>query len=267
MAVNLNLSRLLKLIRKQWIENARIYLLSTLALAGILSLVFIFWLFNGSLSFNEETLYVIFTIGLYIGGVVFASMSFNMLTDKRKGVYWLGFPASHLEKLLTVIFFNLVVFTVVYSLCFYLIKTLAVSYLKGMMAANPLYSYHLADSGGFMEVFPNFLYGFVAIQAFYVLGSIYFSRFTFIMTTVIGIALVFIFMWFTISLINNNIPDGFKWDGFYVKKYEGDIGTDGGFYKYQLPALAFSTLLFLLKFIWAPVFWLITYFRLKEKEI
>jgi hypothetical protein len=118
-----------------------------------------------------------------------------------------------------------------------------------------------------MNVFPNFLYGFFAVQSLYLLGSIYFSRFSFIITTVIGVALLFLFIWLSITLIKTSLPEGFNWDGLSVTKYEIKGGTEGGLYKYQLPALAFSTLLFLAKFIWAPVFWLITWFRLKEKEI
>ena len=271
MTANFNFLRLLKLIRKQWIENARIFFLSTLALIGILALVFIFWLVTGGRYYSEETLYIIYIFGLYIAGAIFASTSFSMLSDKRQGVYWLGFPASHLEKLLTVLFFNLVVFTIVYSLCFFGIKLVAVTYLQSLKAGDPtMYFYQHVDfrsNSGFMNVFPNFLYGFFAVQSFYLLGSIYFSRFSFIITTVIGIALLFLFMWLSISLIKNNLPDGFNFDGFSVSKFENKRETDGGIYKYQLPTLALSTLLFLAKFIWAPVFWLITWFRLRETEI
>ena len=271
MTANFNFFRLLKLIRKQWIENARIYFLSTLALIGILALIFIFWLVTGGHHYDEENLYVIFIIGLYIAGAVFASTSFSMLAEKRQGVYWLGFPASHLEKLLTVLFFNLVVFTIVYSLCFFLIKTIAVTYLHSLIAENPLkYSYRLVDlksENGLMSVFPNFLYGFFAVQSFYLLGSIYFSRFSFIITTVIGVAMFLLFMWFTISLITNSLPDGFNFGGSYVSKFGKESGTDGGSYRYPLPVLLLGTLSFLAKFVWAPVFWLITWFRLKEKEI
>ena len=271
MTANFNFLRLLKLIRKQWIENARIYFLSTLALIGILALVFIFWLVTGGRYYSEETLYIIYIFGLYIAGAIFASTSFSMLAEKRQGVYWLGFPASHLEKLLTVLFFNLVVFTIVYSLCFFGIKLVAVTYLQSLKAGDPtMYFYQLVDfrsNSGFMNVFPNFLYGFFAVQSFYLLGSIYFSRFSFIITTVVGIAFIFLFMWLSISLINNNLPSGFSWDGLYVSKFENRNGTDGGWSKYQLPVLLFGTLTFLAKFICAPVFWLITWFRLKETEI
>lgn len=272
MTANFNFPRLVKLILKQWIENARIYMFSTLAIIGILGLVFIFWIAMAGNDYQEETLYIIFTFGIYTAGSVFASMSFGMLTEKRRGIYWLGFPASHLEKLLTVIFFNLIVFTIIYSLCFFLIKTLAVAYVHKLVATDSYkYSYQLAyskNSGSFMEVFPNFIYGFFAAQAFYMLGSVYFSRFSFVMTTVTGVALIFIFMWFNVSLFKHELPTGFFWNGLDVTKYYNKKG--GGlsdYHTYQLPFILLIPISFLVKFIWAPVFWLITWFRLKEKEI
>jgi hypothetical protein len=268
MTANFSFSRLLQLIRKQWIENSRIYLLSTLALIGILGLVITFWIVSSNNDFNEQTLYIIFIFGIYITGAVFASTSFGMLSEKEKGAYWLGFPASHLEKMLTVLFFNVVVFTVVYAICFFVLKTIAISYVHNLVAQKPqFYKFYLVNwksENGFASGFPYFIYAFFAVQAFYILGSVYFSRFSFLLTTVIGAALIFLFMWFAISLLKHNLPPFYTWDGFNVRYMNWSNTKDK---IYQLPSLAANTLPFLLKFIWAPVFWLITWFRLKEKEI
>src|SRR5258708_21850858 len=60
--------RLLQLIRKQWIENSRFYLLSSLALVGMLALVFAFWISGSMPDYHEEITYVIFLFGLFITG-------------------------------------------------------------------------------------------------------------------------------------------------------------------------------------------------------
>ncbi len=137
MTTTFSFPRLLQLIRKQWFENSRLYLFSTLALLGMLGLVIIFWIMSGGKNYSEDNLYIIFLFGLFIAGSVFASMSFSMLGNKEKGTYWLAFPASHLEKLLCMIFYNAIVFTLVYCICFFLVKTLAITYVSALVADDP----------------------------------------------------------------------------------------------------------------------------------
>ena len=137
MTTTFSFSRLLQLIRKQWFENSRLYIFSILALLGILGLVMIFWVITDGPHYSEDSLYIIFLFGLFIAGSVFASMSFSMLGNKERGTYWLAFPASHLEKLICMIFYNVVVFTVVYCACFFLLKSMAVTYVNSFVAGNP----------------------------------------------------------------------------------------------------------------------------------
>ena len=96
MTTTFSFSRLLQLIRKQWIENSRLYLFSVLALLGMLGLIMLFWVIADGKQYSEDSLYIIFVFGLFVAGAVFASMSFSMLGNKEKGTYWLAFPASHL---------------------------------------------------------------------------------------------------------------------------------------------------------------------------
>jgi hypothetical protein len=109
MSSTFSISRLGKLIVKQLFENSRLYIFSVLALFGLLSLVFAFWISATGPHFYEVGAYIIFLFGLFITGSVFASMSFNMLGSKDKGIYWLGIPATHLEKLICTIFYSTIV--------------------------------------------------------------------------------------------------------------------------------------------------------------
>jgi len=292
MRATFSFSRFIQLIRKQWIENFRLYLFSVLALIGILGIVLIFWMSSDN-NFKEETLYIIFTFGMYIAGGVFASMSFSMLGEKDKGTFWLGLPASHLEKLLCTIFYNLIVFTLVYCACFFMLKTLAITYIQNLIAVNPTkYHYSLMDwndKNGFNNVLPFFMYSFFAVQAFYLMGSVYFSRFSFVLTTVVGVALFGGFIWYAFSLSKIMIPSRFDWqfktyvDDRWIHKisntpndnnfnrYQLSDNTfilgDYTFNRYQLSNMFIDVLSFLIKFIWAPVFWIAAWYRLKEKEI
>jgi hypothetical protein len=267
MTTTFSFPRLLQLIRKQWIENARLYLFSVLALLGLLGLIIIFWIISGGRNYNEDALYIIFVFGLFISGAVFASMSFSPLGNKEKGTYWLSFPASHLEKLVTMIFYNVIVFTAAYCLCFFLVKSLAVAYVNGLVAENPsTYSLRRSEWGSthsFLQVVPYFLYAFFAVQAFYLLGSAYFSRYSFVVTTIAGSVLIFLFFWYSAELIQSGLHS-YSFNGATVRKYTDDYNA---YHEYKLSSVITTSLEIFAKFIWAPVFWVVAWFRLKEKEI
>src|SRR5258707_14494426 len=103
----------------------------------MLAVVFAFWISASRPDYHEEITYVIFLFGLFITGAVFASTTFNMLGNKDKGVYWLGFPASHLEKLLCSLFYTTIVFSMVYAISFFLVKAAAVMVSMPIVAAHP----------------------------------------------------------------------------------------------------------------------------------
>ena len=215
-----SLSRLEKLITKQFFENARLYTYSVLALAGLLALAFAFWIATGKPDFHEEATYVIFLFGLFIAGSVFASMSLSMLGSKDKGTYWLGVPATHLEKLVCTIFYTTIAFTAIYCLCFFTIKWLAIIAIKELVKENPSLSYiqmSESNSGGFARAIPYFMYGFFAVQALYLLGSVYFSRYTFVVTTVIGSVIIFAFAYF-LTRIHDGMLGPVNWNMVSVKK-------------------------------------------------
>ena len=267
MTTTFSFSRLLQLIRKQWIENSRLYLYSVLALLGLLGLIMIFWVISDGQHYSEDSLYIIFLFGLFIAGAVFASMSFSMLGNKEKGTYWLAFPASHLEKLLCMIFYNVIVFTIVYCACFFLLKSAAVGYVNSLVAEYPgKYTFRRSvwDSNrSFLGVVPYFLYAFFAVQAFYLLGSVYFSRYTFVITTIAGSALIFLFSYYSIELTQGTFH-GYSWNGDHLRKYSGDYNT---YQRYSLSPWVSDLFWFFVKYIWAPVFWVVAWYRLKEKQI
>jgi hypothetical protein len=267
MTTTFSFPRLLQLVRKQWIENSRLYLFSVLALLGMLGIIMIFWVISDGRHYSEDSLYVIFLFGLYIAGTVFASMSFSMLGNKEKGTYWLAFPASHLEKLLCMIFYNVIVFTIIYCACFFLIKSAAIAYVSSLIAENPE-TYTLRRSvwdsnRSFLGIISYFIYGFFAVQAFYLLGSVYFSRYSFVITTIIGSVLIFAFVYYAAELAQSFFNQH-GWNGDHLRKYSDDFST---YERYELAPWISGALALFVKFIWAPVFWVVAWFRLKEKQI
>ena len=70
--------RLSLLIRKQWAENSRFYGLASLAMLGVMSMVFIiFWILMDHPHYREDQTVVIYFIGLFLVGCLFASTAFS----------------------------------------------------------------------------------------------------------------------------------------------------------------------------------------------
>lgn len=265
MTIDFSFPRLLQLIRRQWFENSRLYLFSVLALVGLTSLVFWVWAISGH-DYYEEVTYFIFLIGLFISGLVFASLSFSALSEKTKATYWISSPASHLEKLLCVIFYSTIAFTIVYCLIFFPIRSIAVSYVQNLVKENPrVFSFHPVNwTNSFDMVMKAFIYGYFAVQAFYLLGSVYFSRYAFILTTVVGATIIILFAYYTVELSESFFETGYSWQGTKVLGAE----QNGPYVRsYELPPFITGLLIFVFKFIWAPVFWVATWYRLKEKQV
>jgi len=267
MSSSFSFSRLGKLINKQLFENSRLYTFSVLALFGLLALIFAFYIAVGGPNYREENTWMIFLIGLFIAGTVFASMAFNMLDSKDKGIYWLGLPATHAEKLVCTIFYTTFCFTAVYCICFFVVKYFAVLFIVEYIKDKPRFSYtEMRDySKGFGEVIPYFLYTYFAIQAFYLLGAVYFSRYTFVVTTVVGAIIIFLFGYYITRIDHNMFEKGYSWELIGVERY--DVKEKGQYYLYSLSPGITSFLKYLVQFAWAPLFWLISWYRLKEKEM
>lgn len=270
MTTTFSFSRLIQLIRKHWFENSRLYFFSALALLGLMGLVFTFWVLTDGNNFHEDIAYLIFIGGIFITGAVFASMSFNMLGEKPKGTYWLSFPASHLEKLITVIFYTTIVFTLIYCACFFLVKTAADFYINDLVYRFPSkYTYRQSDfSGGFGELMFNTMCGFFAVQAFYIMGSVYFSKYSFVITTIIGALLIFLFVYYISELYSgNSFGSNLAWQGSRIVAIDTDNLMASTYKSYELSPFLKNLLEYSTRFIWAPVFWVVAWFRLKEKQI
>ncbi len=199
-------------------------------------------------------------------GAIFASTTFAMLGRKDKGIYWISFPASHLEKLLAVLFFNVIAFTLAYTLCFFLLKTITQFFIQIRIDNEPLkYRYNRmswSNENGLGAAVPYFLMGFFVVQAAYILGSASFKKFSFIITTIITAALVFLFILYVAKLGKGSF-NGYSFNLFDLKEYK-----ESGVYKeYIISPLLKEPILFFLKFLTAPFLWLTTWFKLKEKQI
>jgi hypothetical protein len=275
-------NRWLLLVRKHWSENKKKYLLGLLALTGIMIVWFVFnIIFNPYNSMDATIQYGTYYVGIFITGCLYGSTLFSELSSKSKGINYLAVPASHLEKVISTLLYGTVLFFLCYTVLFYFADIIMVKVSNAVSLSYwkkhypSLDNYHAREvvnvfwteqRAGRVEVniASIFLLSYIATQSAFILGSVYFEKFSFIKTTLALIAVWLIVLLFVDKVLGSWVPWGRFNDGFshYMVYGEGDTEKI-----IRLPEWVNTIVLFLLKYAFAPICWVVTYFRLKEKEI
>jgi len=283
------------LVGKHWSENRKKYTLSLIAIAGLLLLWFMVILItdgHGGINFSMQS--VTYFFGLFLCGCLYGSTLFAELGSKTRGLNFLVVPASHLEKLVCTLFYAVLVFFVCYTAIFYGVDILLVK-ASNAVGYNYWVKHHLpGNTFAPQQVFnvfaspnqrPNeqdfmlyFLFAYFVLQAAFILGSVYFTRFNFIKTVIACLLIAMAMTFIAGKLIAPILPPGSYYHGInsYQVYTTKNAASGDGIMIYSdavtdklvtLPEWISPVLLFLLQYAFAPLFWLATYFRLKEKEI
>jgi hypothetical protein len=272
-----DLNRWLLYISKQWNENKRRYLLSLGALAGLLVLWFSFiMLVNKWHPLHDRMQLVSYYVGLYLTGCLYASLIFSDLSDGPKGISYLLLPASLLEKLLTALLFGVILYLLCYTAVFYivdftmvkvsnaLISSMAAQEHQGPFPPQEVANVFVAKDFAGGDEFIFFLLGYFAILSIFLLGSVYFVKYNYIKTLIWGLIVFLVLVFFQHKIIESFMPPGNFFKPFTVYRvYDGDKGELG----VRVPEWISSILMILLKYCLPPALWVVTYFRLKEKEV
>ena len=269
-----NIQRFGLLLKRQWLEFGKIYLV---ILAVSLSIMITFYgfalwnpLFEGGnfrgrdLNFREP-LFLIFGF-LFLS--VISSSYFAHLGQKPKAIIDLLIPASTFEKFAAGIFFTAICAVASYAVLFYLTDLAFVAALKDMFNGKVDATAFDPETGRQIKSAHNIEYFFSKdsrdsflplyftpffVSSIFLLGSIYFNRFQYIKTAVS--VMIFAGVW---TYIIYNF-------GEWVMKGKvmvDDSGMNNHFSRGD-GELYGSLLIVVL----TVIFWSITYVRLKEKEV
>jgi hypothetical protein len=212
-------------------------------------------------------------------GCLFGSQVFSALNRKREAIQYLMVPASHLEKLLCGLLYGVVLFFVVYTLLFYLVDIPMVALAERIAKKAPPTFTHdgiLEQGPGVYDIFgggvrhiPNdaglyLLMFYFAVQAFFILGSIYFTRYSVLKTIIAGLLIGLLGSIFMGKVIETNLPAGWRMENLF-DWYRYDKSGEEQWVR--LPRGAKEFLTGIIKYSLPFIFWFITYFRLKEKEV
>lgn len=269
-------NRWLLYIGKHWNENKKKYLLSLGAIAGLLVLWCSFiMLINPRQPLKPDMQAITYYVGLILTGCLFASMMFSNLNEGATGIHFLLVPVSALEKLLCALLFSAVLFFISYTLIFYVVDFSMVKISNSIIETAAKRDHILAKTQEIINVFQTpreqgdnfyifFLIFFFGVQSAFLLGSVYFVKFNFIKTTVSVLVIFVAFMFLVHKLMHLFMPPGNFYEPFSVYRVWQPDNTQVAV---LLPVWISNILLFLFKYTLAPVFWVATYFRLKEKEV
>ncbi|MES2881881.1 MAG: hypothetical protein V4676_07025 [Bacteroidota bacterium] len=269
-----SLKRFSLLVVKHWADNKRRYALSILAFLGLLVTWFAFTMLTGfdNIPMGKAVQQITFFFSLFAVGTFFASQYFGHLGSRSKGINFLLVPASAFGKLLCSLLYTVLLFFVVFTAAYYLVNTLMVA------IANTL----PASSGGLakpsvVNVFKiilikfntdstiNFLLFFFSVQSAFLLGSIYFEKYSFIKTIITGFVagfILFCLMYFFNELL---LPEGDYPSGFFTTYVVHVDGVND--HLIEIPSWIGEVFRFLVMYGVAPFLWVVTYYRLKEKQV
>jgi hypothetical protein len=273
--------RWLMLVSSHWAEHRKRYLLTLLAIGGLITAWYSFLLMVDKFGpIDPFVQFSTFYCGIFFVGCFYASTIFSELGDKSRAIQYLSVPASHLEKLLCGILFGVVLFFLAYVVIFYLVDIPMVSLANRIVARE-----HQHWPGSFDPIPPSelldlwnskwapapdrkyhlFFFGYFAIQSAFLLGSVYFKRFSFIRTAVAVLVFWGVFVLFATKVVRNIVPDG--WNTYDLIKWIDTKDNNTNFRFVTLPTAFENILIFCVQYSIPPIFWIITYVRLKEKEV
>ena len=249
-----SIKRILLLMQKTAYENAKLVLIG---LVTVFSFFSVFLFLNGLDDGDAwEKMQVFYVVGFIISGIFISGMAFTNLRTKEKTMSYLTLPASTLEKFISELLLTTVGFIVIYTAIFYVFNF--VVYLIGSSFNLHANIINLFD----MEVLEGFMY-YVILQSIFLAGAATFRKvplfFTIFTVFVAGIVIMIFVM--IISLGFKEYIESSDIVNFQFNGSDYDIEADmKNHFLVRYPKFMFY-------YLTAPIFWLVTYFKLKEKEV
>lgn len=254
MNTTFNFSRLGLLIRRYFIENRN----KELMYWGILTLVF-------CLNHNVDSARML----IFIMGFIFAAKQFKIFNYTPGGMHYLLIPATHLEKLVANILLSTVYFFTMIMIAYSIGNIIGTNLLNMLFNVSAplswdMFSFNNTNAVGnnipFMQGNPfiGMIVTFLIIQSTFLLGSVYFKR------SSTGRTMLSIFAVFLVLGII---------ELFLFKFIFGRISMYGNMLSFDLISENSPTLIIIgqiykiIGYLLIPFLWLVTYFRLKEKQV
>lgn len=233
------------LIKKKFIENKSTTIYEVIGIVAVLCFIMGFIALTGR-GIDLNTMSGLFGLGLIVLGIIYADRAFSETKSKSKGMLYLLTPASRFEKLLLAIFYTSVFFPIGYFVVFnvvYELFSLIFTGKTGGLVYMPFDNH--------VSVFCKYL----IYQSVYMLGSIWFGKRSLLKTTAVIVFFYIVLFLIVAFMLNMNLLKSLYDDSIpsISIRMSNEIFT-GEWLHYLL-------------WLFPPFFWVVTYFRLSEKQI
>lgn len=258
------------LVLKHGADNKKRYGLSVLAFIGLLITWFVFTILT---EFEDQPMgrtvqQVTFFLALFAVGTFYASQYFGDLGSKSKGINFMLVPASAFEKLLCSLLYSVVLFFTVFTISYYLVDLLMVAIANSLpkgAKTEVVNVFKIIIVRFNKDSTINFLLFFFSVQSVFLLGSVYFEKYSFIKTIICGFVACFILFNLMFFFNEQLLPEGDYPRGFLTAYRVYVEGAND--HLVQVPRWIGEVFRFLIMYAVAPFFWIVTYYRLKEKQV
>jgi hypothetical protein len=253
-----DINRLKHLLLRQVSFNYKILLIATGAITGLLMFIGTMMLVFSGQTIDQTVFLGMIMPYFFIGGYVFSSVVFAELNSPHRGYLYLTLPASTFEKLFSswlicsvgyVLYMNIVM----YFINFYYISVASAFTLKSVPILN-IFTPALLKMYGI----------YLVTQSIFFLGAIYFRRVNFLKTFLALFVLVMAIAFYS-GILSKLL---FFTSSFNNQWWMNHIGADRSI---DMKHIAEHVIVPVAKILFwgcmAPFFLLVSYYRLKEREV
>lgn len=261
--MELSINRLIKLIKRDWIVHKKF----------ALSFVLLLFLFGGFVmwaasdvdkdwvqlnAIPPEAGMIVFVAMLFVGGSLLTLLTFSEFKRDTSRLQYLGLPASNLEKMLSKWLYTLPGFLLFLTVLFFIV------YWFFGFVVESYYDVNFVSIGqiDFRDI-QHFMIAFLIAHSFFFLMAVLYNKYTIPKTiltafgllavTVIILGLIFRIVFFD------------HWEGFYTPSpKQMDVDLSQSFKDWA--ENFFSNLQYVGVGVIVPFMWVISYFKMKEKE-
>ena len=207
------------------------------------------------------------SVGMFIiiSGFIFASRLYKSFGYTPGGMHYLLIPATHLEKLVSGVILSTFYFLISILICYVLGNTIGTHLGNLIFNTHSEVNFELFDFKNQIEYMTsgnNFPYldmfiGFAIVQSIFLLGSVYFKRNPIGKTFLAIIAFSIVIGLFEVLLLKLNFDT--------TSLQNQNINIELLDMKSMFPGTAVFGKIIM--YATAPFFWVVSYFRLTEKEV
>ncbi len=246
-----NIKRTFQIIYRQLIMSIKPWTIGIAAAGGFLLGVFVLQVIASGGYFNLGLFTSLGFVILFVGGYIFTSNIFNELQSPVKSQYYLTLPARTEEKLIagwlmSSVFFAIVSLVLIFLISFIISGVLNLLFEGSLQLFNPLSERAMTITGVYLVT-----------QTIFLLGSVYFRKFNFLKTLLsVFVVYIILFIWIMIMVFAIIKPQ----DMVFIGPADIELSLAS-------PETISTIMSVLFWYVIGPFFLIVSYLRLKERQV